>query len=138
MWPSHARELCRGVNDTWNSYQRANKGRTVTTAEWKSARSSLWNEHEQLSSVEVSSDEGFLDSGDEPSLYSPGMKREYQAAAVAPPDLLSSFSDPFDEPDHFAKRQRIPGDWVDGDYAYDAFDEYDMDNCVMVAPDDFC
>lgn len=74
-------ELCRGVNDTWNSYQRANKGRTVTTAEWKSARSLLWSEHEKImSSAEsspVSSDDGFLDDDQGQYLPGPGMKREY-------------------------------------------------------------
>jgi len=42
LWPTHASELCRGVNDSWNSYQRANKGRSATTSEWKMARSQLW------------------------------------------------------------------------------------------------
>jgi hypothetical protein len=46
MWPVSASELSRGVNDTWNSFQRANKGRSVTTAEWKAARSKLWAEHD--------------------------------------------------------------------------------------------
>lgn len=42
-WPSHAGELCKGVNDTWNSFQRLHKGRSVTSAEWKAARSLLWS-----------------------------------------------------------------------------------------------
>jgi hypothetical protein len=58
MWPSTAAELIRGVNDTWNSYQRVNKGRSVTTAEWKAARAALLAEHDRfvasLSSVEIS------------------------------------------------------------------------------------
>jgi hypothetical protein len=45
VWPSHALELVRGVNDTWNSFQCANKGRNVTTAEWKAAQLLLWEEH---------------------------------------------------------------------------------------------
>jgi hypothetical protein len=49
MWPASAKQLCRGVNDTWNSFQRANKGRSVTTAEWKAARSKLWAEHDECS-----------------------------------------------------------------------------------------
>jgi hypothetical protein len=51
MWPSHARELVRGVNDTWNSFQCANKGRSVTTAEWKSAQLLLWEEHAKAEAV---------------------------------------------------------------------------------------
>ena len=42
-WPSHASELCKGVNDTWNSFQRLHKGRSVTSAEWKAARALLWS-----------------------------------------------------------------------------------------------
>jgi hypothetical protein len=45
VWPSHAPELVRGVNDTWNSFQCASKGRNVTTAEWKAAQLLLWEEH---------------------------------------------------------------------------------------------
>ena len=51
MWPSHALELERGVNDTWNSFQCANKGRNVTTAEWKSAQLLLWEEHAKAEAV---------------------------------------------------------------------------------------
>ena len=43
VWPSHPAELCRGINDTWNSFQRLHKGRSVTSAEWKAARSLLWS-----------------------------------------------------------------------------------------------
>ena len=46
-WPSNPSELVRGVNDSWNSYQRAQKGRTVTTAEWKAERETLWQEYEK-------------------------------------------------------------------------------------------
>jgi hypothetical protein len=46
-WPGHASELRIGVNDTWNSFQCANKGRSVSTAEWKAARAQLWAEHEE-------------------------------------------------------------------------------------------
>jgi hypothetical protein len=42
-WPSHASQLCKGVNDTWNSFQRLHKGRSVTSAEWKAARALLWS-----------------------------------------------------------------------------------------------
>jgi hypothetical protein len=157
MWPANPLELCRGVNDTWNSYQRANKGRTVTTAEWKTARSSLWTEHEKmLSSVESSplsssDSDGFFDSGEEPQAYSPGMKRDFQSRheASSPPDL---FADAFDDADLFAKRPRVPGDssdgelrgggsgWADGDYVCSAFDEWStLDNLVIFAPEDsFC
>lgn len=136
MWPSHPQELCRGVNDTWNSYQRANKGRTVTTAEWKSARAALWSEHEKLlSAVEVdvrssSDSDGYVD--DEP-LTSPGMKRDYQAAAAPPPDL---FTDPFeDSSDQFSKRTKFPNEWESGDYFHDCYDEF-TDNFIIVAPDE--
>eukprot|EP00802_Teleaulax_amphioxeia_P017213 Tamp_17361.p1 GENE.Tamp_17361~~Tamp_17361.p1 ORF type:complete len:354 (+),score=65.51 Tamp_17361:1-1062(+) len=46
-WPAQASELRRGVNDTWNSFQCANKGRSVSTAEWKDARARLWAEHDE-------------------------------------------------------------------------------------------
>jgi hypothetical protein len=52
MWPSHPLELGRGVNDTWNSFQRANKGRSVTTAEWKAAQLVLWAEHEKMAGLQ--------------------------------------------------------------------------------------
>jgi hypothetical protein len=59
-WPGHASELCIGVNDTWNSFQCANKGRSVSTAEWKAARAQLWAEHDEwMGSIsEVSSHSG--------------------------------------------------------------------------------
>jgi len=38
LWPSHPLEVRSGINDTWNSFQCANKGRSVTTAEWKAAQ----------------------------------------------------------------------------------------------------
>jgi len=46
-WPAQASELRRGVNDTWNSFQCANKGRLVSAAEWKDARARLWAEHDE-------------------------------------------------------------------------------------------
>jgi hypothetical protein len=59
-WPGHASELRIGVNDTWNSFQCANKGRSVSTAEWKAARAQLWAEHDEwMGSIsEVSSHSG--------------------------------------------------------------------------------
>ena len=30
VWPQNASELCQGVNDSWNSFQRAQKGRSVS------------------------------------------------------------------------------------------------------------
>jgi hypothetical protein len=42
-WPSHASQLCKGANDSWNSFQRLHKGRSVTSAEWKAARALLWS-----------------------------------------------------------------------------------------------
>ena len=77
-----------------------------------------------------SDSDGFVD--DEP-LYSPGMKRDYQAAAAPPPDL---FKDPFeDASDHFSKRTKIPGEWESGDYFYDCYDEF-SDNFIIVGPDE--
>ncbi len=46
-WPAQASELRRGVNDTWNSFQCANKGRSVSTAEWKEARVRLWAKYDE-------------------------------------------------------------------------------------------
>jgi hypothetical protein len=40
-WPRDTSELRVGVNDTWNAFQCANKGRSVSTAEWKAARAKL-------------------------------------------------------------------------------------------------
>jgi hypothetical protein len=40
-WPGDTSELRVGVNDTWNAFQYANKGRSVSTAEWKTARAKL-------------------------------------------------------------------------------------------------
>ena len=135
MWPAHPLELCRGVNDTWNSFQRANKGRTVTTVEWKTAQVQLWAAHEKLiSTVEITAPPtpttastigavqgaacvgGFLD--DEPQLYSAGMK---YAREVEEPDLFSY------EEYQFAKRPKCSithtegmGDWEHAyDHAYD-------------------
>lgn len=136
MWPSHPLELCRGANDTWNSFQRANKGRTVTTVEWKAAQVLLWAEHEKLmNTVEITipptptisstvgaaegaaGAAGFLD--DETQLYSAGMKH---AREVEDPDLF-----PYEE-DQFVKRPKYAvgiagagmGDWENAyDHAYD-------------------
>ena len=57
-WPKDPLELLRGVNDTWNCFQRANKGRAVTAAEWREARRFLWMEYDKLnSSLESSSED---------------------------------------------------------------------------------
>mmetsp|Transcript_13356 Transcript_13356/g.30749 ORF Transcript_13356/g.30749 Transcript_13356/m.30749 type:complete len:136 (-) Transcript_13356:145-552(-) len=57
-WPKDPLELLRGVNDTWNCFQRANKGRAVTAAEWREARRFLWLEYDKLnSSLETSTDD---------------------------------------------------------------------------------
>ena len=45
-WPTDAAKLSRGVNDTWNAFQRFNAGRSVTVEEWKAARQLLWEEQE--------------------------------------------------------------------------------------------
>ena len=47
VWSSHPLDLERGINDTWNSFQRANTSRTVSTAEWKAAQLVLWAEHKK-------------------------------------------------------------------------------------------
>jgi len=134
MWPEHSQELCRGVNDTWNSYQRAHKGRTVTTAEWKSARSSLWIEQEKmLHSVDVSSDDGAVDVPHPPV----GMKRSFEASAAPPPDLFCDVSPFEDSSENFAKRPRIPGDWENGEFSFESFDEW-SDNFIIVSPDELC
>jgi hypothetical protein len=44
-WPRDTSELRVGVNDTWNAFQCANKGRSVSTAEWKAARAKLLARH---------------------------------------------------------------------------------------------
>jgi hypothetical protein len=41
LWPANKSELHVGVNDTWNVFQYANKGRSVTPADWHSARTAL-------------------------------------------------------------------------------------------------
>jgi hypothetical protein len=46
-WPGHASELRIGVEDTGNSFKCANKGRSVSTADWKAARAQLWAEHDE-------------------------------------------------------------------------------------------
>jgi hypothetical protein len=132
-WPTHPLELCRGVNDTWNSYQRANKGRTVTTSEWKSAQTLLWSEHDKLlasialnSPISDAESRTSLEDNYEPQL-SPGIKRELPSAANdletyeemdgrASPGL-DSCEDNFAYPsDYFFKRPRISTDWDSGDY----------------------
>ena len=40
-WPANKSELRVGVNDTWNAFQCANKGRSVTSADWHAARTAL-------------------------------------------------------------------------------------------------
>jgi hypothetical protein len=55
VWPQNASELCQGVNDSWNSFQRAQKGRSVSTAEWMAARAKLWAEYDVLQLVDDSS-----------------------------------------------------------------------------------
>lgn len=36
-WPQSATEVCAGVNDTWNVFQSANRGRQVTVADYNAA-----------------------------------------------------------------------------------------------------
>jgi hypothetical protein len=48
MWPAEAKLLIPGINDTWNDFQKARKGRLFTPSDWKLAREALrkeFNEH---------------------------------------------------------------------------------------------
>jgi hypothetical protein len=45
-WPGDASELLVGGNDTWNLFQSANKGRSVSTDEWKASRAKLLAEQD--------------------------------------------------------------------------------------------
>ena len=37
-WPEHPRYLIPGINDTWNVFQKKNRGKVVTSSDWKAAR----------------------------------------------------------------------------------------------------
>ena len=163
-WPEHPLELCRGVNDTWNSYQRANKGRTATTAEWKSARAMLWSAFDRLtgsglSSVHLGSLVSTADKHETQQGSPVGTKRElrvlehmpHQDTWAQPPPI-----DPFFEassPDEFSdqdreyewgegqfKRPRISTDWSSGEEGDDGYYENTHDELeeryVIVGPDD--
>ena len=55
-WPRNAEELRRGVNDTFLCFQTANYPNIMTIAEWKHARSALWQtQQEVIASIESSS-----------------------------------------------------------------------------------
>jgi hypothetical protein len=41
MWPTAGRFLIPGINDTWNEFQKFNKGKIVTPEEWRSAKAIL-------------------------------------------------------------------------------------------------
>ena len=47
QWPTHAKFLVRGVNDTWNDYQKFRKGVVITSKEWKDARQNLHAQFQQ-------------------------------------------------------------------------------------------
>ena len=136
-WPSNPRELVRGVNDSWNSYQRAHKGRTVTTAEWKAERETLWQEYDKCMALSpTSTDDGYFEqrAAVAHELGSPvGAKRTIHEAAVAPASdfyedhsnrsvssdsTLDEYHDLLDDDDHFCKRVK-GDDWDDGDYISD-------------------
>jgi hypothetical protein len=133
-WPASAMELCRGVNDTWNSYQRANKGRTVTTAEWKSARARLWEEYESLLRTDLVTDNPSERSlkNETSQMYALGTKRGMIQEESTAPDF-SSVADPGEESsewsydeytyddfsDQIAKRAKVlSGEWETLDYCY--------------------
>jgi hypothetical protein len=44
MWPSEAKFLIPGINDTWNDFQKLCKGKLTTTADWKLAKKKLRTE----------------------------------------------------------------------------------------------
>jgi hypothetical protein len=48
IWPENARSLVPGFNDSWNSFQKFNKGRLVSTADWRLARAALRKAHEEF------------------------------------------------------------------------------------------
>lgn len=162
-WPEHALELCRGVNDTWNSYQRANKGRTVTTAEWKSARAVLWSAFDRLtgsvSSVHLGSLMSTADKHEAQQGSAVGTKRELRVLEHMPRRDTWSQPPPIDpfyeasSPDEFSdqdrdyewgegqfKRPRISTDWSSGEEGDDGYYENTHDELeeryVMVGPDD--
>ena len=43
-WPEHGRYLIPGYNDTWNHYQKANRGRNVSAEDWKAERAKLYTQ----------------------------------------------------------------------------------------------
>ena len=162
-WPEHALELCRGVNDTWNSYQRANKGRTVTTAEWKSARAVLWSAFDRLTgsvgSVHLGSLMSTADKHEAQQGSAVGTKRELRVLEHMPRRDTWSQPPPIDpfyeasSPDEFSdqdrdyewgegqfKRPRISTDWSSGEEGDDGYYENTHDELeeryVMVGPDD--
>ena len=47
-WPVSAYMLRKGVNDSWNSFQAANRGKQVSVAEWKAKRQQLHDRWEEL------------------------------------------------------------------------------------------
>jgi hypothetical protein len=40
-WPEHPCLLIPGINDTWNVFQKKNRGKSVSSADWKAARYAL-------------------------------------------------------------------------------------------------
>lgn len=48
VWPSHARFLVPGINDTWNEYQKLCKGRIVSSVDWKQSKDALHKEYEEF------------------------------------------------------------------------------------------
>lgn len=47
-WPVSAYMLRKGVNDSWNSFQAANRGKQVSVADWKAKRQQLHDAWEDL------------------------------------------------------------------------------------------
>ena len=47
-WPENERFLIPGLNDSWNCFQKFNKGRIISTADWRQSRAALRKRHEEF------------------------------------------------------------------------------------------
>ncbi len=47
-WPKDGRFLIAGFNDSWNCFQKFNKGKLISTADWRLAREALRKSHEEF------------------------------------------------------------------------------------------
>ena len=85
-WPGDASELRFGVNDTWNAFQCANMGHSVSMAEGKAVCTKLWAEQEDggvdIEASVVSIDlTGFEDTDNGEDHEKPAPPLQYYAAA---------------------------------------------------------